>query len=93
MLNTLICDIEDDKFDLSNPDDLDDLECQIACAIDKPNVSDMAEFLLFDLGNSHVNLHNVRQRVDDILAVLLHHEEMNEEETWRQLEESMVPTG
>lgn len=93
VLNTLICDIDDGKFDLSNPDDVDDLECQIASALENPEVADMAEMLLLDLGNGHVSLHDVRQRVDDMLAVLLHHEEMNEEETWRRLEESMVPTG
>ncbi len=49
VLNTLICNIDDGKFDLADPDDVDDLECQIASASDIPETADMAESLLLDL--------------------------------------------
>ena len=75
MLNTLICNIEEGKFDLDDADDLDDLECQIAPALDIPETADMAEALLLDLEDSCLPLDGVRLRVDEMLAVLLRLEE------------------
>jgi hypothetical protein len=93
VLNTLICDIDDGKFDLSNPDDLDDLECQIASGLDNPEVADMAEMLMIEISHGHVSLYQVRERVDEMLGILLLQEEMKEEETGRWLDENLVPTG
>jgi len=75
VLNTLICNIEEGKFDLDDADDLDDLECQIAPALDIPETADMAEALLLDLEDSCLPLDGVRLRVDEMLAVLLRLEE------------------
>jgi hypothetical protein len=91
VLNTLIYDIDDGKFDMANPDDLDIIKDQIAT--DMPEVADMAESLTLDLDNGHVTLDDVRLRVDEMLAVLLQSEEkMTEEETWKWLEENLVGT-
>ena len=94
VLNTLICNIDEGMFDLSNPDDLDDLECQIASGLDNRAVAEMAESLLLDLDSGHVNLDDVRQRADEMLAVLMELEnEMIEAQAWERLEENMVATG
>jgi len=93
VLNTLICDIDDGKFDLSNPDDLDDLDCQIASGLDNPAVAEMAESLLIDLDSGNVNLNDVRQRADEMLAVLLEAEETTEKDVWKWLDENLVATG
>jgi len=94
VLNTLVCNIDEGMFDLSNSDDRDDLECQIASGLDHPDVGDMAESLLLDLDNGHVNLEDVRERVDEMLAVLMQaEEEMTEDEAWAWLDENMVATG
>jgi hypothetical protein len=73
VLNTLICDIDDGKFDLSNPDDLEIVKDQIATDI--PEVADMAESLLLDLEDGHLTLDDVRQRADEMLGVLMQMEE------------------
>lgn len=75
VLNTLICNLDEGKFDLDDPDDLADLECQIAPALDIPETADMADALLIDLDDGSVTLDDVRQRVDEMLAVLLELEE------------------
>lgn len=58
VLNTLICDIDDGKFDLSNPDDVEIVKDQIATDI--PEVADMAKSLLLDLDGGHLTLDDVR---------------------------------
>ncbi len=91
MLNTLICNIDDGNFDMANRDDLDILECQIATALDIPEVADMAESLLIDLDDGCVSLDDVRQRADEMLAVLLElEEELTEDEAWKWLEKNLV---
>jgi hypothetical protein len=91
VLNTLICNIDDGKFDLADPDDVDDLECQIAAASDIPETADMAESLLLDLDDGSVTLNDVRQRVDEMLGVLLElEEEMTEQDAWKLLEQNLV---
>lgn len=92
--NTLICNIDEGVFDLTDPDDRDDLECQIASGLDNPAVAEMAESLLLDLDSGHVSLDDVRQRADEMLGVLMEMEgEMTEEEAWAWLDENLVPTG
>jgi len=92
VLNTLIYDIDDGMFDLSDPDDLDIIKDQIATGI--PEVADMAASLTVDLNNGHLTLDDVRLRVDEMLSVLLQSkEEMTEDETWKWLEENLVGTG
>jgi P4 family phage/plasmid primase-like protien len=91
VLNTLICDIDDGKFDLTEPDDLEILECQIAAATDIPEVADLADSLLIDLDDGCVTLDDVRQRVDEMLGILLElEEELTEEEALKWLEENLV---
>jgi hypothetical protein len=91
VLNTLICDIDDGKYNLAKPDDLEILEYQIAPATDIPEVADMAESLLIDLDNGNVTLDDVRQRADEMLAVLLElEEELTDEEARKWLEENLV---
>ncbi len=91
MLNTLICNIDEGKFDMADPDDLDDLECQITPALDIPEVADLADSLLIDLDDGCVTLDDVRQRVDEMLGVLMElEEEMTQEEAWKWLEENLV---
>jgi P4 family phage/plasmid primase-like protien len=91
VLNTLICNIDEGKFDLTEPDDREILECQIASALDNPEVADMAESLLLDLDNGGLTLDDVRQRADEMLAVLLElEEELTEEEARKWLEENLV---
>ncbi len=75
VLNTLICMIDEGKFDMDDPDDLADLECQIAPALDIPETAVMSAALLTDLDEYCLTLDDVRLRVDDMLAVLLRLEE------------------
>lgn len=91
VLNTLIYDIDDGMYNLSNPDDLDIIKDQIATDIQE--VADMAESLSLDLDNGPMTLDNVRRRVDEMLNVLLQSEkEMTQEETWKWLDENLVGT-
>ena len=74
VLNTLICDLDDGKFDMADPDDLDILECQIASASDIPETADLAESMLGDLGDGRVAptayYKNLRQHTDNRYANL-----------------------
>jgi len=92
VLYTLICNIDDGRYDLSNPDDLDIIKDQIATDI--PEVAEMSESLLLDLDYGHLSLDDVRLRVDEMLGVLIQSEiEMSGEETWKWLEENLVGTS
>ena len=87
VLNTLVCDMGDGTFDVTNPDDLKILEGQIASALDSPDVVDLAESVLLDFHRGYVNLDDVRQRADEMLAVLMELEnEMIEAQAWERLE-------
>jgi hypothetical protein len=92
VLNTLICDIDDGRYDLSNPDDLEIIKDQIATEI--PEVAEMSDSLWIDLEAGNLTLDDVRQRADEMLEVLMQmEEEMTLEETWKWLEENLVPTS
>ena len=87
VLNTLIYDIDDDRYDLSNPVDLEIVKDQVSSEI--PEIADMSDALWLDLDDGNLTLDDVRQRADEMLGVLM----QTEVENWERLDETMVGTG
>jgi len=90
VLNTLICDIDHGRYDISNPGDIEFIKDQISSEI--PEIADMSDDLWLDLDDDHLTLDDVRQRADEMLGMQME-EEMTPEENWKWLDENLVGTG